>query len=90
MFKIAIWSDCHALPYPVRRSSETGVTISADCILLNFISYKPLLCFVPNSHLSHPETRSALSLNTAQKQACDLCGRIGECKQRRCFLAANV
>lgn len=75
-----------------RISSETEVTISADyIILLNFIPYKPLLCFVPNSHLSHPETRSSeLTLYIAQKKACDPCGMIGECKQRRCFLAASV
>lgn len=44
-------------------SSETEVTISADyIILLHFISYKLLLCFVPSSHLSHPETISEFKL----------------------------
>lgn len=74
-----------------RVSTETEVATSADyVILLNFISYKLLLCFEPNSHLSHPETRNALSLYIAQKEVCDPCGMIGECNQRRCLLAASV
>lgn len=72
-------------------SSEAEVTISADYIILpHFVSYESRLCFVPTSHLSHPETICEFKLIYSSEESMHPCEMVGKCKQRRYLLAASV